>query len=459
MPFEARYRGLPDFEMRLKTSPAYIAYAQDVLNREEELPDTFWLPQSLPFSDITDEWLHDDGLIYKTREAFNLERLAGVRALSLLATRSSLSENTRFTDNDATHNRDDHSQAVALVMDKVLTRNQRSPHEITAGIIAGMTHDGLTTAWGDSVKGIDRANLHEEEHLDDLFTPQSLAFLDEHGMTTEELQQIICNQGLLGVVLDHVDRIVYTMKDVNSLIQQHVPALTHPRYDDIRLMVQEDPHVGNIYRDLMIEPQTETVYFNDPRRLFHFLALRAQMHTTFYYNPETAGRDRLFSHFVKPFYSPDKDDLSKPLTPQVLRTWTDRDLLSFLMEKYNVSHDVNLYEEFANWYPDFDRFDSEEDAEQARQDYQQDPNKVVMDIIKITGFNPATSYLTKNDEGDIVPFSTADPEGTMLIDYVVDQAKGVFLFYTDITTDTPMNRLIKQVWKDTADDDVVTRGG
>ena len=444
---------MPYYE-RFMASPEFWQLQQRKMDKEDEGPDTHWVIQNLPFSDLSGEWLHTDSLLYQTREAFDLQRLAEIRALSFLAVRSELSMIGIFPDGNIGHNRDDHSTGVAMVTERVLTRNKRSPHEIALGTIAGMTHDMATPAGGDALKFMDPANLHEEDHWQEMLQEKSRSFLTEHEVTTEELDAVIHNEGMNGEVLDRVDRIVYTMKDVHALVREHVSILTHERYDDIRRAYHSDPSMGNIYRDIMIDPESDEVYFNDPGRLRNFLTTRALMHKTFYYNPETAGRDRLFSHFVKPFYAPDG---SRPLTPQLLRTWGDVRLMNFLADQYAPAIDgLNFYEQFAAWYPEYERFDTQEEADKVKAEINQNPNRIVMDTVTIKGFNPAIDYLVKDDSGNIVPYYEADEEGAEQLKFIVNKTKGVYLYTANISNDTPFDRLIAGMFRNDSSIDAST---
>lgn len=414
-------------------------YQPRLPNFEETLEqDAFY--EFLPFSDLN-RWVQN-GIYTDAFNAFPLGRLGGVKALSLLSYVGPKPEDRYFVEYG--HTRLDHSLVVALTIEQILKLNGFAQEEINLGIIAGLLHDIATPAHGDATKKIDPKNLDEEEFWWEVLDRKGYEFIFQHGGNKDSIGKIIKNEGVLGEVLDIADRITYTMKDVYATLEHETtnlnidPYLLQPRY-----IISRFPKIGNIYQDVGVDNKNQEVFFNDPQKLEAFLLLRANMHKTLYLHPTGQGRDLFFTKLLEPLYANGNSAL---LNPTVLRRMSDHELMLFLCDHYFPSSNSELYSQYlVNWYPEYERFDSEYEALKRKQEISQTDNIAVIGITNCRRFNPATSYKVVNEHGKIEEFREVKPVGAKNIEAIAKSTEGVFLFYADVSGNSPINNLIKTI--------------
>ncbi|MDR2190722.1 MAG: hypothetical protein LBP53_06155 [Candidatus Peribacteria bacterium] len=104
----------------------------------------------------------------------------------------------------------------------------------------------------------------------------------------EELNKGIQNNGIYGRVLDIVDRIAYTIRDVDDLIVSDYPIpksiAENVDYQQLTTLLDKNPYFGDIVNDIVI--RKEQIYFKNPEHLLTFLTIRALMHNFIYLRPE-----------------------------------------------------------------------------------------------------------------------------------------------------------------------------
>ena len=421
---------------------------QEYLKHDPGHPPDAWINERLPYSDIRNEWLLEGSVYQEAYVAFPLYRLGEIKSLSFLSFRPSLDSTVEIEVNvPFTHDRLDHSLVVAMVSEKIFRRNGYDEQTINRGIIAGLLHDIATPALGDSTKSLDPVNLHEEDHWREVIDNEGYRFLERHDVDPLEMSAIIKNQGMHGVVLDIADRITYVMKDLHHTTG-FSGILSDTNFTELAEKLAKNQSIGNIYRDVHIDPDTQQVYFDDPARLFDFLELRGLLHFSLYQNPLSAGRDALVSHFLEPFYTPGQPTKDRPLTPSRLREMTDRELMIFLSEQYGrhpASYDF-FYNDMSAWNPKFEQFASVGEANKRRAQMRDEPDTLPLDIIVMKGFDPGTDYLVRADDGTIVPFKDAYPQRAMMLREMSEETKGIYLFYTDLFGSTALNEVVHKVF-------------
>lgn len=432
-------------ESSFRDTAEYREWTIDQLLNPEEEPQEVWLNDGLPYSDLR-EWIPEDSILPEIDAAFDTSRLSDIRSLSFLSYRVSLDEELYTIHDEFRHDRFDHSLVVGMVMDKILKRNKIAGREYALGMTAALTHDLATPAGGDAIKFIDPANLHEEDHWVEMLTDKSRAFLEKYSLSPEEVQGVIKNEGRLGEILDIADRLTYTMKDIQALIGgRRSPLFSQPAVDIERALVS-DEQVGNLYRDILIDQESGRPYCNDPDRLAHFLTLRALMHHGLYMSPVSAGRDWVIAKFVEPFYTPNEPTPNRPLTPQLLRQWTDPQLMQFLSNQYRVStfQDAFFYNELATWSPSSTSFSTVEEAEQEQKTMEEDPSITILDTVTRRGFSTGEDYLVKDDNGDIVTLKDAKPSKVKYLRAIAKATEGTHIFYINSSDQSKIGDLIRE---------------
>lgn len=395
----------------------------------------------LPFSELR-EWI-PEGIYTETVNAFGLSRLEQIRALSFLSYIGPDPENQYFL--NFNHTRFHHSLVVALVMEKILRQNSFDQNNLTQGIVAALVHDRGTPALGDATKSLDGEALDEELHWADELPQTAEELIKKHGLEKEEIGSIIQNNGTLGKCLDIADRITYVL--IDALMIAGPPSSysdNNPYTSELTLLLRKDPRLGNIYQDIRIDPATGEVFFTNTKRLGLFLQLRVLLHDRLYLHPISAGRDLFVANLIRPLYSVENNSL---LTPSKLRRMTDDELLEKLFNHYQPSaiNHLFFYYDLVNWHPQYWKVETEEEAAAKAEELQSHDNTVVVGIKWVRSFDPATSYKVKTENGKIIPFREAQPRRARVIESIVKSTGGLFVFYTDISQDSPINDLIKRV--------------
>lgn len=399
-----------------------------------------WMHIYLPRSSFG-EWVLDRGFNHEAITTLGMNRLSQIRQLSFLSYRFPLPDDAESNILiEYTHTRFEHSVLTGLLMEKVLKRNRFADTTVNLGKTAGFVHDVGMPALGDATKTIDPIFLDEEKHWTEAVSGKGLTFLGKEGISPDTISEALQNKGTVGKLLDIVDRISYTAYDLGETLGM-LWAMDNPRYYDLYRLFHEDHTLGNVYRDVNFDESSQEFYFNDPHRLGRFLQARALLHYSLYRNPYSAGRDRLFSRFVEPFYSRTEGDPARPLTPQVLRKMVDDDLLTFLGEKYKTF--IPFFgTEFRKWQPAYREVSEEENPADIAREITTQGNYVI-DTITMSGFQTGTDYLTKDDNGAIRPFSEVDIKLSRELDTIEQATEGTYVFYADLNESNEVNRIIR----------------
>lgn len=383
----------------------------------------------LPYS-RTRRWIAEDDPMLAVQRAFPLGRLDGIKQLSFL---SYSGPDPAFVSvlEQYPHTRRLHSLQVGLVSREIVRRNGGSQEQQNLALVAGHIHDIATPAHGDATKLVDPENLDEEDHWQEIIGNREQAFLRQQGIGTQQLDDIIHNKGVLGRVLDIADRIAYTMQDTFEIagdIKGPNAFEVHPYTAVIRAILQKNPLVGDIYKDVGIDWQKGQVVFANLPRLEVFLYLRAHLFQQHYMFPRNLGRDMVVAHLIKPFYSPDKEDAGKDtLTPQKLREMDDYKLRVFLSTKYGYDIDSLFYTHLLDWHPQFKRYETQQDAARGLSELQDNPDIVYLGRREVTGFNTGANYLVKIGN-HAETFEEASGRA-LLLKRINAQTRGTFDFY------------------------------
>lgn len=405
---------------------------------------------NLPYSHFR-RWTERNDIYDHATQNFPLGRLHRVKALSFLSYVGPDPENTMFL--EYSHTRYDHSLVVALVSEQILKQNGFPQEDINLGVIAGLVHDIATPGYGDATKKVDPEALDEEKFWWEALGKKGQDFLTQKlGISKEKLGPIIKNKGILGQVLDVADRITYTMKDLNAIIVEDkelygsllTPKL-NPYLITLRYIVSQysEGKIGDIYKEVGVDRKKQKIFFNDPQHLGTFLLLRAHLHQSLYLHPTSQGRDLFISQLIKPLYSRNGEKL---LTPEKLRNMGDDNLLQILEEQYESERDyIQMRTDLVNWHPKFEKFETIEEAEKFEQKIKRRKNIAVIGISACKGFDPATTYEVADKQGNIMPFREFDPQAAREIEEIAKSTKGIYVFWADVSQDTPANNLIRKV--------------
>ncbi len=195
------------------------------------------------------------------------------------------------------HNRLEHSWIAAAVMEIVLMINQYegrmglSTKETLKGALAALLHDSATVAGGDAMRLADKEALSEEALINRILDREQVkATMSEMGLDERDagdIKTIIANEGMLGRLLDLIDRISYTVRDAVAVCGNVTPEeCSRPCVKQIDRIIRKDPQLTDIIFSIKVDPEGR-VYVEDPARLERFLRLRAWLHVGLYLHPES----------------------------------------------------------------------------------------------------------------------------------------------------------------------------
>jgi len=395
--------------------------------------------ENLPYSDFR-RWVPENSIYDKALVNIqSLNRLNEIKCLSFLSYVGPNPQDMYFT--PFTHSRLDHSLTVALINEQILKQNGMPQDQINLVVIAGILHDIATPAYGDATKQIDIKSLDEEDYWWEVLDKKGKDFVTQFG-TREAIDKIIKNEGLLGKVLDISDRIVYTMKDLNALIW---PDQINKQEDNdyllgIKKIVNDNPKIGNIYKEVGVDQKKQEIVFNNSNNLRIFLSLRAHLHHNLYLHPINQAKDLFVAKVIGQVYSRYKDSV---FSPERLREMTDNDLL-FALGAYYKKTAVTMHPLLVNWQAEFEKFDSLEKAKIRENELRQNKNIAIVGIKEIRDFNAMTDCKVA-DGYKYVKFKKYNPQAARKIEKVSQSTKGIFLFWTDISEKTSTNKFLADI--------------
>lgn len=206
------------------------------------------------------------------------------------------------------HDRFDHSFLTSVMNLTVLRISQAegltkcSDKDILKSFIASTIHDSATVAGGDATKKISPEKLDEETLVSTILQNQEMQAIFKKFNLNEkdekDIQDIIFNQGPFGKLLDMVDKMSYTARDVQQVVSVLEKGLyLTPEGKEILSLVHEDPNIYNIMFDLRLDDK-KGLYCTNPTKLNNVLKLRALMHNFIYLNPYSQMAEAAVIHPV-----------------------------------------------------------------------------------------------------------------------------------------------------------------
>jgi len=364
--------------------------------------------------------------VYEAIQRFPTWRLRGIKALGFLT--MPVSDPDRQIGFNYRHDRELHIINTARVMEFAMRNNDFPEELIRIGVTAAILHDIAIPAGGDPTIFVDKNNLNEEEWWWEVIDEEGWKYIEEIGSSREEMHAIINNEGLLGQLLDISDRIAYVIVDMSQ----------NTYYPDFKTILNADPKLGNLYKDIVIDRDAERIHISNPRRLGAFLLARARLHQKVYFDPRSMGRDVFFASLFRPFYSPDGSDREK-LFPSMLRRMTDEELIRYLTDnipnyrnliKTGIEDPIDFSHALERWYPkEWEKFQTLEEGEVRAEEIRQDPSLELIGIKIVRDVNTAVGLLVEDGNGNIITFQEYDPKWTALIQETANSRKGIYVFY------------------------------
>lgn len=252
----------------------------------------------LPYTGISYA-IEEEGVTQEVIDLLSLNRLHYVRQLGFLTDPVVNPEEIRGIGLLFEHSRFCHSldvMACAMLLGK---NTGLSPRLLAHLRFAGLGHDALTPAGGDTTKAIDPPAFDEDAHFPSLLHgPKWEHVAHRHGFERQLLSETVAGMGLLGALLDIADKISYVSRDAHVYVgryDSHIGtglAVMPTGYSEISTLLRENPFICGIWDSVEIADGLPV--FRDYRRLYKFLLLRALLFRELYYNKGS----RFLEYFV-----------------------------------------------------------------------------------------------------------------------------------------------------------------
>jgi len=360
----------------------------------------------LPYSGLN-YLVAEDGL---TQDAFHifpkLYRLQDIKQLGFLQDPvvSDISRHA-FT-NDFSHRRLCHSLDVMALLTLVLENNNISPENSFIPRFAGLTHDALTPAGGDTIKLIDPLAFDEDAHFAEfLNNSEWIEYARKKNISSEIIIQTVQGKGLWGSLLDICDKIAYVSRDVAAYLfrsqgwDHHIP---YPdSYKKIADIMDSSHLITGIWDAVRIIDGKMVIV--SAKRLYNFLKLRTLLFREFYYHPGSRFKEFMISYvIIKYFYNMGE------ITRDELLEMTDTDLERFIDHKLKSKYVLHTLD----MSPDVrvEAFATTEKARAREQELIKNGFPITLLENLRNKIKPETHYLVPAPDKTFKPFSEAYPE-------------------------------------------------
>ena len=232
----------------------------------------------------------EDGFIDRVSFALQVHRLSGIKQLGYLTDpvmhylNGAHTEGTTFS-----HTRFAHSLDVTVIASCIAWNLGIQGSALCCLQFAGLTHDVLTPAGGDSTKRVSSVALCEDRNYQKVFALPAFADLEErYDLDRDLIFSTIQNQGLLGQILDIADKLAYVARDLPQYLINSEPELAERarlpnEFMKLTSYVKKRPGLCAVW-DTFTAIDGQLVC-RDAAKLADFLFVRILLFRQFYANP------------------------------------------------------------------------------------------------------------------------------------------------------------------------------
>lgn len=294
---------------------------------DDQFGETIGLGQiNLWFSSTNFYANRDDGWVFEELNNKPFFRLGGISQLGYLAAPyiTFPGEKLYYVSPPFVHTRWIHSLISAMLAEVILARNGFSKQDRAPIVLAIAYHDVATPAGGDSIKRIS-PELNEEKNFAFVLENSGLAerWHKLFGFDLEKACSWIRNEGVIGLLLDILDKMSYVCLDCYYL---------GVMFDgQVRKHCLENPFFMDVWQDIRFTPDKKQLAFTNPERLFQFILARAYEHQELLLNPYSRRLDFYLTNLVKPLYE------KGLITKEQLLDW-DNSRLQLELERYYANN-------------------------------------------------------------------------------------------------------------------------
>lgn len=311
--------------------------------------DPLFITFGLPFSGLN-YLVTEGGLTDDVFQIFpKLYRLQNIKQLGFLQDPVVSEFGRQAFTFDFSHRRLCHSLDVMALLTVVLENNNISSKDSFIPRFAGLTHDALTPAGGDTIKLVDPEAFDEDAHFAEfLKNPAWEQYSRKNAISSEAIIQTVQGKGLWGSLLDICDKIAYVSRDVSAYLfrsQGWDLRIPYPdSYQKIADVMDSSHRITGIWDAIRIINGKMVIV--NVKRLYNFLRLRTLLFREFYYHPGSRFKEFMISYIiVKYFYDMGaitRDELLE-MTDNDLERFIDRKLKSkYILHTLDMSPDVRV---------------------------------------------------------------------------------------------------------------------
>jgi len=357
---------------------------------------------------------------------FRLARLQWIRQLGYL--REPIGSSGIYNlDGVFPQNRLTHSYDVHAIANLLANQIDLSPRKTTELAVAALSHDCLTPAGGDSIKAIAPADFDEDRHYPEMLTGETWTVLARSsGLDGKSLSQTILGQKLTGRILDLADKIAYTARDVQGLLDKLT--FDSSLVNRIKELVQKGKVLAKIWQavGLVVIEGVQKMVLTDPNLLEDFLTLRALMFRNLYQNPTCRVVESFLGRGVlKHLYEKGN------ITREALLTMRDQELDAWLSDNVGIE-ELTLFT--ATEHARVENFQDAEASLQRQNEINRDPDLIAVFCPSQRTNNHATSKFLTRRRQRIGTYRDLFPEQASAIEALTDLPQ-VFHIITLCRTD------------------------
>ena len=264
-------------------------------------------------------------------------------------------------------------------------------------------------AGGDSVKRVDPKNLDEEENFSLVMEQSGLveSWVERFGFQLDLAQQCVRGEGLLGRILDVVEKLSYTAQDCYAIGME--------RPGKIRSLCTAYPLIMDVWQDIRFTEDRTAFAFTNAQRLSNFILLRAYEYDEFLFNPYSRAFDLFLKKKVQPLYD------SGAVTKKDLLTQGDSWLHGVLRQDYPWEIKAYIEPDLLAWR----RVGTKEEADKIQAELGDSFEHSEL----ISGFNLCLDWPVFRGS-EIVPLrEEISQEQVRMLEDIVEGTKGYYVYY------------------------------
>ena len=368
----------------------------------------------------------DNGIITDTIDAFELQRLRGVRQLGFMMDPIHRENNLSEIALAFQHTREVHSIDVAVILRLIELNNPQVKLNQNLLCIGGVSHDGLTPAGGDTTKLVDLKLFDEESNYVELFKKPGWKDLAlEYNVKENDLLEMVQGKGLYGELLDVADKIAYISRDVWNFIGIKGEILDFPHlskyFSELSNMIAQYPFFCDVWKSVRII--NGKVVIKDGYSWGIFLKIRAMMFAGLYYNPSSRFLEYMLSKRIISFLLK-----NKRISKELLLEWKDFQLEQKINEFLHCEFYPASFKKST-----FEVFETENARNERIQGFKNDHSVVVIpDDFKCVTKSGVNKFFVKKD-GKVMIFKDAYPQMAEEIESIMKIPKtiGLYIIYLE----------------------------